>query len=117
MNIDWNPVVNILDELSEGTHSLLELSYYKPHYEGTAYLDALLFLADRKLIELAQGLVKLEALPSEEWGQRLRDAFGKDVTAPHLLTQTSVDLTDGGEQLLRLLNIGHPPFSSASNGS
>ncbi len=111
MNIDWNPVVHILDELSEGTHSFFELSYSQGHYDGSTYLDALLFLADRQLIELSQGLEQLEAVPPEEWGKRLRDAFDVRAAAPHLLGQTSINLTDRGGQLLRLLNIGHPPFS------
>lgn len=83
MDIDWNPIVHILDELSEGTHSLLELSYSQCHYDGSAYLDALLFLADRKLIELSQGIEQLETVPSEQWGQRLREAFEGDATASH----------------------------------
>jgi hypothetical protein len=110
MNIDWNPVVHILDELSEGAHSFWELSYSQRHYPGSAYLDALLFLAERKLIELVEGLYGVEVVPSEQWAHRLREAFGADVVAPHLLSGTSVQLTDGGGQLLRLLNIGHPPI-------
>ena len=33
MNVDWNPVIHVLDELSDGTHSFLELSYIAPHYK------------------------------------------------------------------------------------
>jgi intein/homing endonuclease len=117
MNIDWNPVVHILDELSEGPHSFLELSYLSRHYEGTAFLDSLLFLAERKLIEVSEKHERPVAVPTKEWPQRFREAFGVEAAAPELMTRTLIDLTGEGGQVLLLLNIGHPPFSRSEIGS
>ncbi len=111
MNIDWNPVIHILDELSDGPHSFLELSFMAPHYEQHVFLDSLLFLADRDLVELSEGHEHLLAIPKIEWPQRLREAFGVSADKTALMVQTSIDLTDKGEEILRLLNVGHPTFS------
>ncbi len=117
MNIDWNPVIHILDELSEGTQSFLELSYTARHYERATFLGSLLFLAERQLIEVSEGNEHTAAVARTEWPQRLREAFGVDAAAPELMTRTSISLTTAGGQVLRLLNIGHPPFSQSENGS
>lgn len=111
MNIDWNPVIHILDELSDGTHSFLELSYMAAHYERTAFLEGLTFLAERSLVELSEGREHPVPILKTDWQQRLRDAFGVEAADPELMTRTSIDLTSDGEQILRLFNIGHPPLS------
>ena len=108
MQIDWNPVVHILDKLSEGTHSFPELGYMLPHYDREAFIEGLLFLADRGLIELSIGRDPFTAIPKSEWPQRLRDAFKNEFTEQSTITDTAVNLTEGGERVLRLLNIGHP---------
>ncbi|MBC9030885.1 hypothetical protein IAG41_00625 [Sphingomonas sp. JC676] len=108
MQIDWNPVIHILDELSDGTHSFLELSYMVSHYEREAFTDSLLFLAERDLIELLAGRGPFEPIPKDEWPRRLRDAFGSDVADPVVLVGTSIDLSERGEQVLHLFGIGHP---------
>ena len=108
MQVDWNPVVHILDTLSEGTHSFLELSYMVPNYEREAFTESLLFLADRGLIELSIGRGPFAPLPKSEWPQRLRDAFGTGVADPSAMTNTAIDLTENGEQVLRFFNLGHP---------
>lgn len=111
MNIDWNPVIHILDELSDGTHTFLELNYLSRHYERETFLDSLLFLAERRLIEVSEEHERPVAVPTKEWAQRLRQAFGVEVAAPELMTRTLIDLTCAGGKVLRLLNIGHPPLS------
>ena len=108
MQIDWNPVVHTLDKLSEGTHSFPELSYMLPHYDREAFIKGLLFLADRELIELSIGKDSSTAIPKSEWPQRLRDAFKNGFPEQSTMTDTAIDLTEGGERVLRLLNIGHP---------
>jgi hypothetical protein len=115
MGIDWNPVVHILDELSDGTHSLLELSYLGRRYERAAFLDSLLFLADRHLVELSEGREQLTLIPRTEWPKRLSEAFGFEAASPDVMTRTSIDLTGDGEQVLRLLNIAQPPSSQPEN--
>ena len=115
MNIDWNPVIHILDKLSEGTHSLLELSYMAVHYERPAFLESLLFLADQELVELGEWQETLVAISKAAWPLRLRDVFGVDVPDQKLMAETSIDLTKNGEQILRLLNVGHPPLSGSGN--
>jgi hypothetical protein len=67
MQVDWNPVVHILDALSEGTHSFLELSYMVPDYDREAFTKALLFLADRSLIDLSAGKGPFTSIPKSEW--------------------------------------------------
>ncbi len=117
MNIDWNPVIHVLDELSDGTHSLLELSYMAPHYERGSFLDSLLFLSDRGLVEMSIGRETYLPVQQLESSHLLRKAFGVDVPDPAMMVNTSIDLTEAGEQILRLLNVGHPPLSVAENGS
>lgn len=108
MQLDWNPVVHILDTLSDGTHSFLELSYMVPHYDRGVFTEGLVFLADRELIELSSGSSPFTPIPKSEWSQRLRDAFGNESAEPSSMTDTVIDLTEGGEHVLRLLGIGHP---------
>lgn len=108
MQLDWNPVVHILDTLSEGTHSFLELSYMVPHYGRGAFNESLLFLADRGLVELSTGRGPYTSIPKSEWPQRLRDAFGTESPEPSSMTDTAIDLTKNGEHVLRLFGIGHP---------
>lgn len=108
MQIDWNPVVHILDTLSEGTHSFLVLSYMLPHYDREAFVESLLFLADRELIELSMGDSPYTPIPKSEWPQRLRDAFSTETAEKSSMTDTTIDLTKDGEAVLRLFNIGHP---------
>ena len=50
--MDWNPVVHVMDKLSEGTHSFLELSYSISNSDRASFIEGLLFLADRELVEL-----------------------------------------------------------------
>ncbi len=114
VDIDWNPVIHVLDELSDGTHSFLELSYIAPHYTREAFLESLVFLADRGLVKFLMGRDML-AIPQTEWSKLLREAFGMDVADPAVMVKTSLELTDKGEQILRLFNIGHPPLSVADN--
>lgn len=114
MDLDWNPVIHTLDELSDGTHSFLELSYIVPRYGRERFLEGLLFLADRGLIELSSGR-DFSSISVGEWPDRLREAFGGEGD-PFTLAETSVDLSEKGEQVLRLLNIGHPPLSQTDEG-
>lgn len=106
--IDWNPVVHILDELSDGTHSFLELSYMISRYDRASFLESLLFLADRGLIELSAGRGPFEPIASGEWSVRLQNAFASDAADPDVMTDTAIDLSQGGEHVLRLFKIGHP---------
>jgi hypothetical protein len=118
VKIDWNPVIHILDELSDGTHSFLEMSYMAHNYAPESFLDSLLFLADRELVELSTGRNPLGTIPGAECSQRLREAFGVDAAGPaSMMMDTSIDLTEKGEQMLRLLNVGHPPLSGSGKGS
>jgi hypothetical protein len=108
MQIDWNPVVHILDALSEGTHSFLELSHMLPHYNREAFTNGLLLLSECGLIELSSGRGPFTPIPEVEWEQRLRDAFGAGTADQSSMTDTAIDLTKDGEQVLRLFGIGHP---------
>lgn len=117
MNIDWNPVIHVLDELSDGTHSFLELSYMAPHYGRESFLESLLFLSDRELVEMSIGREDHLTVPQEETSHLLRKAFGVEAPDPDIMVNTSIDLTDKGEQILQLFNVGHPPLSVAGNGS
>lgn len=105
MQVDWN---HILDTLSEGTHSFLELSYMVPNYDREAFTEALLFLADRGLIDLSAGKGPFTPIPKSEWTHLLRDAFGTEGAEQSLMTDTAIDLTEDGEHVLRLFGIGHP---------
>ena len=106
--MDWNPVVHVLDKLSEGTHSLIELSYMASRYDRAAFLQGLLFLADRELIELSAGRGPYQPIAPAKWPELLRDAFRTDAGDPGAMTDTAIDLTNGGEQILSLFRIGHP---------
>jgi hypothetical protein len=108
MEIDWNPVVHILDTLSEGTHSLRELGYMTQNYEQSAFIDSLLFLADRKLIELSAGRTSFQPIPQTQWSGILRSAFETDHPDEATMVTTQIDLSEGGDQILRLFGIGHP---------
>ena len=106
--MDWTPVVHVLDKLSEGTHSFIELSYMASHYDRAAFLQGLLFLADRELIELSAGRGPHQPIAAAEWPLRLQGAFGTDAADPGAMTDTAIDLTNKGEQVLTLFRIGHP---------
>jgi hypothetical protein len=108
MEIDWNPVVHILDTLSEGTHSLRELGYMAQHYEQSAFIGGLLFLAERRLVELSAGRGSLQPIPQAQWSELLRSAFETDHPDDAMMVNTQIDLTEGGGQVLRLFGIGHP---------
>lgn len=106
--LDWNPVVHVLDKLSEGTHTLIELSYMAPRYDRAAFFEGLLFLADQQLVELSAGRGPYQPIAAAEWPQLLRDAFGSDAGDPDAMANTIIDLTDRGRQVLSLFGIGHP---------
>jgi len=106
--LDWNPVVHVLDKLSEGTHSLLELSYMVCRYDRAAFVQGLLFLADRELVELSAGGEPYQSIAAAEWPQLLRDALENDAGDPGTTANTMIDLTGKGEQVLSLFRIGHP---------
>jgi hypothetical protein len=106
--LDWNPVVHVLDKLSEGTHSLIELSYMIPRYDRAAFLQGLLFLADRELVELSAGRGPYQPIAATEWPRLLREAFGSDAGDRGAMIDTIIELTTRGEQVLSLFRIGHP---------
>ena len=108
MEIDWNPVVHILDELSDGTHSLHELGYLAQRYERSVFVDSLLFLADRRLIEMSVGRSSPKSIPQAEWSGIVRSTFETDEPDANAMENTMIDLSEGGEQVLRLFGIGHP---------
>ena len=108
MEIDWNPVVHILDTLSEGTHSLRELGYMAQYYERSAFIDSLLFLADRTLVELSAGQTSFQPIPKGQWSGILRSAFETDHGDEATMVNTQIDLSESGQQLVRLFGIGHP---------
>lgn len=106
--MDWNPVVQVLDELRDGPHSLLELTNIISRYDRTSLVRSLLYLADRELIKLSAGRYPFEPVPKAEWQRRLREAFGGGSSDPVEMSNTSVDLTERGEQILQLFGIGYP---------
>ncbi|MBO9519782.1 MAG: hypothetical protein J7493_17120 [Porphyrobacter sp.] len=108
MQIDWNAVIHILDELSDGTHSFLELSYMPPNYGRVAFVAALVFLAERELIELSKGRGPFEPIPKSDWPTLLRKCFGTEHVEQKKLVSHSIDLSQRGEQLLHILGVGHP---------
>lgn len=108
MQIDWNPVFHILDSLSEGTHSFLELSYMALSYDRVAFVDSLLFLAERGLVEISEGRGPFEPVPKSAWATLLRDCFGVADVDQHLMVNRSIDLSQRGGQVLNLFGIGHP---------
>jgi hypothetical protein len=108
MQIDWNPVLHILDALSEGTHSLLELSYMAPSYDRVAFVDGLVFLAERGLVELSAGRGPFEPIPKSEWPTLLRECFSVADFDQQVMVNRSIDLSQRGEQVLNLFGIGHP---------
>jgi hypothetical protein len=75
-----------------------------------------LFLADRGLVEVSIGRETRLSAPQAEGAQLLRGAFGADDPDPAMMVDILIDLTDRGEQILCLLNVGHPPLSIAENG-
>ena len=87
--MDWNLVVQILDTLSEATHSFLELSYMVPHYDRGAFTESLSFLADHQLVELSTGIGPFKPIPKGEWPQRFRDAFGTEGAVPSSMIDTA----------------------------
>jgi hypothetical protein len=113
MNIDWNPVIQVLDELSDGTHSFLQLSYMASDYGLDRFLEALMFLADRGLVEMTTGLESSSSISSTEMATSLRKAFGSASADAAFMAETSIDLSDRGAQVLHLFNIGHPPLSTS----
>ncbi|MDI1295963.1 MAG: hypothetical protein PSY12_08780 [bacterium] len=106
--MDWNPVVHILDQLSDGTHSALELSYMQSKYEGASFLHALFFLADRGLIKLSAGRGPFQPIATADWQMRLQSAFSGGAVDPDIMTNTALDLSEAGERVLHLFKIGHP---------
>lgn len=108
MNIDWNIAIHVLDELSDGNHTLLTLGCIAPRYPPQVILEAVLFLADRELIRLFDPL----ELACEKPVELLKRFYGGGALAPQTVSQTEIDLSEKGRQLLRLLNVGHPPLSN-----
>ena len=108
MQIDWNPVIHILDELSDGTHSFLELSYMVPNYDRVAFVAGLMFLAERELIEVSAGRGPYKPIPRSDWPTLLRRCFGAEHVEQQAMVNHSIDLSQRGGQVLNLLGIGHP---------
>lgn len=69
------------------------------------------------LIEMSMGRETRLPVSQLESSHLLRKAFGVDAPDPAMMVKTSIDLTDAGEQILRLLNVGHSPLSFAENSS
>ena len=116
MDLDWNPVIHVLDTLSEGTYSLLELGYMRQDYKPSAFVEAVVYLADRGLVELSAGGGPFETIPQGQWAGLLRSAFETDHPDQSMMVNTSIDLSKAGEQVLALFGIG-PVNQSTSRTS
>lgn len=105
--MDWNPVIHAMDELRDGPRSLLELDTAISRHERTSFIESLLYLADRELIDLSASRNPFEPIPKALWQQRLREAFGDGRSDPVAMMGTSVDLSKKGVQVLQLFGIGY----------
>jgi hypothetical protein len=105
---DWNPVIHILDELSEGRHSITELLYSADHYDGPAYVDAMLFLARLPLVEFTRSAPNSEALAYDAAAEVFQMAMSVPKEERGTFSEVNVDLNKEGEQVLALLKLGHP---------
>ena len=106
--MDWNPVVHLLDELSDGTQPFAVMRHMMSRYDRASFVQSLLFLADRELIKLLEGPEAPEPIPKSEWQRLLRGAFESDISDSGARINLWIDLTPRGEQVLRLFGIGHP---------
>jgi len=106
--MDWNPIVQLLDELRDGKRSLLDMISATSRYDRASLAESLLYLADRELVGLAAGEYPFEPIPRTEWSRRMRDAFASGSSDPLGLAGLSVGLTERGEKVLELFGIGYP---------
>lgn len=106
--MDWNPVVHLLDELSDGTRLFAELRHIISHHDRASCLQSVLFLADRDLIELSEQLDGSEPIPKADWPALLSEAFERKFNDSGGRANACIHLTKRSEQVLQLLGIGHP---------
>ncbi len=103
--MDWNQVVRLLDELSDGVQPAAVVRHTMARYEPASLARNLFFLADRDLIQLRDRPDSPNPIAKSEWQDRIRIAF--EVNRPSG-AQLWIDLTPDGEQILRLFGIRHP---------
>jgi hypothetical protein len=102
MDIDWNHVFRILDDLSEGpSHSLAELSYSADRYSGDGFAVALAFLVQRNLVEVKGDEGQTELL------EAVKAAFATKPEKRDKLPAVEFDLSPNGRQLLSLVGVGY----------
>ncbi len=106
--MDWNPVVQLLDELSDGTQPFAVMRHLMSRYDRASFVQSLLFMADRELIKLSEWPEASEPIPKSEWQGLLRGAFENDIPDPRAMINLSIGLTPKGEQVLHFFGIGHP---------
>jgi len=106
--MDWNPVVQLLDELSDGTQPFAVMRHLMLRYDRASFVQSLLFMADRELIELSEKPEAAEPIAKSEWQGLLRGAFESDNPDTVAGINIWIDLTAKGEQVLHLFGIGHP---------
>ena len=104
---DWNPVIHILDELSEGAHSVTELLYSADLYDRQAYVDAISFLVSQRLVQFTRQPQNLDPLADGDAAEVIQTAMSVPQEDRGTFSTVDVDLTETGEQVLALLGLGH----------
>jgi hypothetical protein len=106
--MDWNPVIHLLDELSDGTQPFAVMRHMMSRYDRASLVQNLLFLANRDLIKLLESPEASEPIPKSEWQRLLRGAFETNNSDSGARINFWIDLTEEGEHVLRLFGIGRP---------
>jgi hypothetical protein len=106
--MDWNPVIHLLDELSDGEQFFRELRSMAVRYDRKSFVEALLFLAERELIMISSKSTSSKLIALIDLPHRLRLSFDCGDYDPELLAGTCASLTAKGEETLQLFGIGHP---------
>ncbi|MBY6127869.1 hypothetical protein KUW15_03980 [Qipengyuania aquimaris] len=114
----FGPLISVLDELSEGGKSLFELSCFftscRTGFSAQTGASALTFILERELAEVYADWKSPRYLPQEDALRLIDKAFRSPPDDAFDSETFFIDLSAKGEQVMTLLNLGHPSLSTSA---
>ena len=109
MNVDFNAVILILDTLTEGQYSFVELDDCIGRQHGRDVISrALKLLGDRDLVKIIEGADATSEAPRESWPTKLDDFFVLAQRDRADVVTHFLELSARGQEVMNLFGIGAP---------